>query len=491
MTDEKTRYRAGLFVMTTPMRVRSFVAIAAILVGIGLAPHSAHASPKGDIQAKIKEAMENYDLMDYDAAKKSLTQALAIAKKAKLDKDPLVAKAYLDLGIVSYVNQDPDAAKLNFLSAIQIDPKIQIEPAYKSAEMAKLLESVRAEASGGGEPTKTEPVEPPAAAGVDCSTVQGLQHTIIDEAKAGGAVPIEALIGADVTATRVAVLYRPEGATDFTEVKLKKEGDCKYTGSIPAAAMKGSLVHYYVAAYGDGPKPVASKGSSGSPNIIEISGVAAAGAGDNEDPIGGATGGGGGGGGASVSSGVEVGPKKARVLIAVAGGTGFGYVTGTTEGDNMVKNCCIGSSLVVVQPEIGYFVNPKLSISIAGRIGFPLGANVEGHATAAPGGVLRVRFGLSPDGQGLRVMGQVGAGIMRNTIKLDNSMPGMDTDVVAQGPLLVGGGIGFTKKLAGSVSFIADFSALAGIAVVDHLGSAPKLNSGVGADLSIGFQLGL
>ncbi|HTL36509.1 MAG TPA: hypothetical protein VL326_25425, partial [Kofleriaceae bacterium] len=426
-------------------------------------------------------------------------QALSIAKKAKLEKDPIVAKAYLDLGIVSFVNNDPDGAKLNFLSAIQIDPKIQIDAAYKSAEMAKLLESVRTEASGGGDTktgggdTKTGgggDTTEPAAAGVDCTTVQGLQHTIIDEAKAGGAVPIEALIGTDVTATRVSVLYRPEGATDFTEVKLKKEGDCKYTGSIPAAAMKGTLVHYYVAAYGDGPKPIASKGSSGSPNIIEISGVAAAGAGDNEDPI--KAGGGGGGGGASVSSGVEIGPKKARVLIAATGGTGFGYVTGQTEGDNTVKNCCIGNSLVVVQPEIGYFVKPQLSISIAGRIGFPVGANVEGHATAALGGVVRARYALAPDGQGVRFMGQIGGGVMRNTIKLDNSMPGMDTDVVAQGPLLFGGGVGFAKRLSGSVSFIADLSALAGIAVVDHVGGlSPKLNTGFGADLSIGLQLGL
>jgi hypothetical protein len=479
--------------MTTGMRVRSFVAIAAILVGMAVVPHSAHASPKGDIQTKIKEAMENYDLMDYEAAKKLLQQALAIAKKNKLEKDPLTAKAYLDLGIVSFVNQDPDGAKLNFLSAIQIDPKIQIEAAYKSAEMSKLLESVRTEASGGGEPKGGEPKggEPPTAPSVDCTTVQGLQHEIIDEAKGGATVQIEALVGADVTSQKVAVMYRPEGATEFTEVKLKKEGDCKYTGAIPSSAMKGSLVHYYVAAFNEVNKPVASKGSSGSPNIIEISGVAAVGPSDNEDPINGATGGGGGGAAASVSSGVDVGPKKARVLIAVTGGTGFGYVTGETEGMNTVKNCCIGNSLVVLQPEIGYFIKPTMSISVAGRIGLPLGANVEGHATAAPGGVVRVRFSLSPDGQGLRVMGQVGGGIMRNTIKLDNSMPGMDTDVVAQGPLLVGGGIGFSKRLGGSVSFIADLSALAGIAVVDHLGSAPKLNNGFGADLSIGLQLGL
>lgn len=475
--------------MTPGMRVRCFIATLAILFGFG----TADANPKGDVQTKIKEAMENYDLMDYDAAKKLLTQALAIAKKAKLDKDPITAKAYLNLGIVQFVNQDPDGAKLSFLSAVQIDPKIQIEAAYKSAEMGKLLEAARTEATGGGEPTKPDP--PVVDTGVDCVTVQGLQHTIIDTAKGGAAVQIEALVAPDVTTSKVVVMYRPEGATEFTEAKLKKEGDCKYTGSIPASALKGSLIHYYVAAYADGPKPVASKGSSGSPNIIEITAGGAGGAavaGDTEDPISGSTGGGGGGGSASVSAGVTVeGPKRARVLIAIAGGTGFGYVTGMTEGMNTVKNCCIGSSLVVLQPEIGYFVNPKLSISLAARIGLPIGANVEGHATAAPGGVARVRYGLSPTGEGIRVMGQIGAGIMRNTIKLDNSMPGMDTDIVAQGPLLIGGGIGYTKRMSGSMSFVADLSALAGIAVTDSLGSAPKLNNGFGADLSIGIQLGL
>jgi hypothetical protein len=321
--------------------------------------------------------------------------------------------------------------------------------------------------------------------------VQGLQHTIIDTAKQNNPQVIEALVAKDVVAKKIAVMVRAEGATDFTEIALKKEGDCKYTGSIPGTTMKGTVLHYYVAAFNDMNKPVASKGSSGSPNIIEL--VAAPPpkvAGDNEDPINGG-GGGGGSSGGSVATGTVVGPTKARVLIAVSGGTGFGYVTGETEGMNTVKNCCLGSSLLVVMPELGYFVNPQLSVGIAGRIGLPIGANVEGHATAAPGGVLRVRYAIDPSGDGLRVMGQLGAGIMRNTIKLDNSMPGMDTDIVAQGPLLVGGGVGYTKRLAGKVSFIADLSALAGIAVIDSFAAAPKLNHGFGADLSIGIQFGL
>ena len=467
------------------MRVRSWLlAVIAILVCMGIAS----AGPKQDIQAKIKEAMENYDLMDYDAARKLLTQALAIAKKGKLEKDPVVAKAHLSLGIVQYVNQDQDAAKLSFLSAVQIDPKIQIDPAYKSAEMAKLLEQARKDASGAA--SEPEPAAPPAASSVDCTTVQGVQHTIIDTAKGGAALPIEAYVAIDVASSKVAVMYRAEGATDFSEVKMKKEGECKYTASIPASGMKGSLVHYYVAAFNEVNKPVASKGSSGSPNIIEVSGAAAApGPGDDENPIAGG-GGGGGGGGGSVSSNVTVGPKRARIMIAVAGGAGSGYVAGETEGMNTVKNCCLGGPIVALQPEIGYFINPQLSVGIAARIGIPLGANIEGHATAAPGGLLRVRYALAQNGEGLRFMGQIGAGILRNTIKLDNSEPGMDTDIVAQGPLLIGGGAGFTRKISGSISVMADLSLLAGIAVVDSLGAAPVLNTGFGADLSLGIQLG-
>jgi hypothetical protein len=256
--------------------------------------------------------------------------------------------------------------------------------------------------------------------------------------------------------------------------------------------MHGSIVHYYVAAYGANGRPVAEKGSEGSPNILEISGTAPAGGGDDENPL--ASGGGSSStSGGDVKSTVTVGPKKAKLMFAISGGTGFGYVTGMTEYGNAVKSCCIGNSLAVVMPELGYYINPRTSIGIVARLGFPIGANVDGHATMAPAGLVRVRYALSASGDGLHVMGQLGAGILRDTIKIDNpDMPMQDTDVVAQGPLLVGGGVGFTKHLSRSVSFLADASAIAAIAVTDHIGTfAPSLNSGIAADFSIGLAFGL
>ncbi|HEY6038215.1 MAG TPA: hypothetical protein VIV58_28230, partial [Kofleriaceae bacterium] len=176
--------------------------------------------------------------------------------------------------------------------------------------------------------------------------------------------------------------------------------------------------------------------------------------------------------------------------IAAIAGSGVGYLTGTTEGMNTVKNSGFGRSLLVLVAELGYFVNPQLSIGAAFRMGLPIDANVDGHATGAPGGLLRVRYVLSPTGEGFRVMGQVGAGYLRNTLKLDTTMTtGGDTDIVAQGPLLLGGGVGYMKRLGSTVAFVADLDVLAGIAVVNKIGLSP-LNSGVSADAQIGFAIG-
>ena len=506
--------------MTPGMRARSLVALCAVLL---VHFRVAHADPKSDVEKKIKEAMASYDMMDYDASRKLLNQAIATAKKARLDKDPVAARAYLDLGIVAFVNNEQDAAKLSFISAVQIDPKIQIDPAYRSPEMSKLLEQVRSENKGGasasaGNSGGDDGGLPPDLAGDigasggggDCSGVKGLQHEIIDSAKANAPLHVEAMLGSDVHATKVSVMYRPEGSTSFTEIKMTKQGDCKYVAEIPASGMHGSLVHYYVAAYGSNGKPLAEKGSAGSPNIMELTaggGGGGASPGDDEDPLGGGKSSGGGSSssssssssnsGGEVSGGTTVtGPKQSKVQIMFSAGSGFGFLQAgnTTEGDGMttspVKAAGFGTALAVLQPELDYKLSPQLAIGVAGRLAIPVGANINGHSPLGPAGLLRLRYSLAPSGDGVELMGQLGVGVLRSTLKLDNAMPGMDVDIVAQGPLLIGAGIGYTKHVSSSVSFLADLGALAGIAVTDKVGLAP-MNSGVTLDISLGLAFGL
>lgn len=460
------------------MRIRCVAAVIAGIVWCLAAP--AHADPRSEIAAKTRAAMASYDSMDYEAARRLLNQALAIAKKARLDKDPIVARVYLDLGITQLAGSDQEAARVALLSAAQIDPRIAIDPAYRSPELVKLLDEAKAAAGEGPEPSPD----------IDCKSIRGLRHVVVDAGRPGAPQPIEVLIGGDLSPSRVAVMYRPEGAIDFTEIRLTRQAGCRYAGAIPGSAMRGSVVHYYIAAYDAANKVLASKGSSGAPNVMELRGAgqAAEAPGDSEDPIGAPRSRG------PASGEVTEGPAPPRTshktVVAFAGGTGFGYVTGRTEGDNQVQKCCIGSSLVVALAELGYHTSPRLSLGFAARIGFPIGANIAGHSTIAPAGFLRARYALSNSGDGLRIMAELGAGILRNTIKLDNTMAGMDTDVVAQGPLLLGAGIGYVRHVSDSLAFLVDFDAVAGIAIVNKVGSAVHLNTGVSADMRLGLAVG-
>jgi len=492
------------------MRTRTSAWVLAGVLGcLPILAAPARADPRADITARTKAAMARYDAMDYERARKLLYRALAIAKKARLDKDPIVARVYLDLAITQLADADPDATKQALLTAAQIDPKIAIDAAYKSPELVKLLDEAKAAAAALGD-------QP----GDDCRAIRGLSYAITDSGRRGAAQPIEVSVGGDVAPARVVVMYRPEGALDFVEARLTRQGGCKYAGAIPSSATRGAQVDYYIAAYDAKNRVIAAQGSSSAPNQLDLG---AAGRGDAravrgpdrpdagpvvaavEPPapaaapsapplapaVPAAT--------VAVLRHPRPGAPRPTFLLAVSGGTGVGYVRGTTENNNQVQTCCIGASLLVVLPEVGYYLTPRLTVGVAARLGFPLDANLAGHASLAPAGFLRARYAVfqgsdAYPGDGLVTMAEAGAGILFNTIKVDASVtmttgPGMDTDIVSQGPLLLGAGLGYRHHLGDSLAVLVEFDALAGLAVTDRFGSASHLNSGVSADLSLGLAV--
>jgi hypothetical protein len=472
--------------------VAAFAAALLILLGLVTArPAHADAKAKKEIEQKIREAMENYDLLEYEEARKLLNAALTIAKKAKLGADPVVAQVHLSLGVVYYAGlSDEESARLSFLSAVEIDPKIQIDKAYRTKEMAKLLDEVRAEAKSGGGVKDRVPDGPSGGrgGGVDCSAISGVKHEIVDTAQSGGDKALTAHVGDDVDAAKVAIMYRAQGAVEFSEAKMTRKDDCSYTGAIPADALRGELVHYYIGAFNESGKMIAGRGSAGSPNIIEISGGSRI-SGDHENPLGG----GGGGASGNVSGGTRVGPaKQTKVYVNVAVGTGGAFVTGKTEQQLNDVKCCFAPDLLHVFPELGFYIASKTSLGAAFRMGFPLGANMSGHSTGAPSAMLRVRHSLGEGQDGLQVTGSIGGGVMRSTITLEMAAPGMDTDIVATGPLLVGAGAAYTTPLGGPIKLVAEANAIAGIPVIDEMGTMPKfkLNFGVHFDLNLGLQIG-
>ncbi len=453
-----------------------------------------------ELKKYAREAMENYDLMEYETAKKLLNKAIALAKKKRMGDNPLTAQLYLHLGIVYFSGfSDVESAKVAFIDAVSIDPQIVLNPAYKTGEMEKLLAEAKSEfgSKSGGRDSGGD-TEPPAEVDdVDCGSLVGMSHTLVDSAKGGRNTPITAHVSADLHASKVTLFYRPDGEADFSETPMKKQGSCKFVGKIPGKAMRGEVVHYYIGAFNKGGKLIAKKGSAASPNIIEIEAgggsVGAAGSGgDNENPLG--EGGGGGGehhsSGGEVHSGVST-PSKHKFFVGVALGSGGGYVSGETEQAAQTVGCCFAPALFHVLPELGYHLSAKNSISFAFRFGVPVGADLPGHATAAPAGLLRFRHELDAKPGGASISALIGGGLIRHTVPLSGDM---GTDTSATGPLLVGGGLGWTKPF-GSMAFIAELNALAGIPVISEMGTCPgvgcvKPNFAVQLDANLGLQVG-
>ncbi len=456
---------------------KTLVALSLALGGVAAVslalPTSALADKSSErVKAKTEQAMGEYDMMEFEAAKSLLMEAIAIGERNN-SKGPELAGAYLNLGIVYFSGLgEEEKASEAFANALGVDGDVKLSVAYSTPEMSELLESARGSLS---------------SAGGDCA-ITGLEHELVDEAPAGSAPEIRARLGADVDAASVLVYYRGEGQLEFSKAVMKKTGDCEYVGNIPTRAAQGDFVHYYIAALDSSGKEIEHKGTSGSPNIIEV--AAATGGSltsDNDNPL--------------AANGDKddslLTPKKGpSVFLSIAAGTGGGYIQGPTEKTGSEVDCCIGPALLHIMPEIGYYLNDQLSLSGAFRLGFPVGANVDGHATVAPAGLLRVRYALSESGEGIQLSGAIGGGVIRNTVTIkDASDSNMDTDTTAMGPVLFGGGVGYGMSLGGPMRLVAEVNALAAInAGIDELGNCPgngcvrpKTGAQVDANLALLF----
>ncbi len=433
-----------------------------VLLGVGLvAPRTARAdeSVSKQLRAKVKKAMESFDSFEYEEARQTLNSAVLLAKKKHADKDPELAQVQLALGIVYFAGfQEADSAKLAFMEAVQIDPSVEIGEGYKTKEMEDLLDSVKADigASGGGGTDTGDTTDTGSTGGgddVNCDSIEGIEHHMVDEAPAGKDTEISAYVAPSLSADKVVLFYRPKGATNFSEVKMKASGTCKFTGTIPGKALSDEFVHYYISAVGSDGKALASRGSAGLPNIIEVAGSASGDDDSTEDPL------------HVDKKKTEPGATKpARVFLSIAAGSGGGYVSGNTEQVGTPVQCCFAPALLHLFPEVGYYFSPQTSIAVAFRMGFPIGANRHNHATAAPAGFIRLRHAISPSGEGVHITGALGAGVIRHTIQLtDADMSNGDVDTSASGPLFVGTGAGYTKSLGGPVRFLVELNALIGI----------------------------
>jgi len=441
-------------------------ALVTTLVWSTVAPGDAVANPKvvREVRLKNKQAMESYDLLEYERALGLLKDAISLARKRDV-KNRDVADSFVNLAIVLYSGlQDVENARLALIEAVKIDEDVDIGRAYRTKELSRLLSEARREFGGSTSRSK-------------CEEVEGIAHLRLETAQAGSSRILEAQLGPNLKGRTLHLHYRSEETKEFTKAEMTSSGGCSYVGSLPEDAMNGEVVHYFLQATDAKGRVIANRGSETSPYIVELEGGGAL-ASDEENPL------------LARKRARAKRAERARFLVLLSGGTGGGIVTGATEQMRADVGCCVGASLLHASPEIAYLVRPNVALGAALRVSFPLGANIPGHATDAFSGFLRLRYAFSKNMEGLQAVGSLGGGIFRNTVKLNEAAPGMDVDTSASGPFLIGPGLAYfypvgsgVLKLVGEVHTLVAFSA--GIEELNGI----RMGFGVQLDVSIGAAI--
>ena len=332
-------------------------ALVAVMSGPAWAQNDDNNPAIEKITALNKKALDAYNDLEFEEARKLLKQALDMCTASGLEKHPIAARTHIHMGVVLIAAKQQDLGVKQFRKALEIEPDIQVTKALANPEILEAFKSAGTDmppppAEGATEPPASTP--PPAA---EASDVKGIRHTPPSRAKRGKAIPITATVGSDVTGfTKIMLEYRPEGAPEYLEREMKKSGN-KYVAEIPASATDGNLITYYIEADTDDENAdsIATSGSEQRPYSVSLSG-----------PSEGGSSGGGGSDCDGDDCDEEAGPP---IFIGVMGGIGYGIATGYGEinDHDKVSPGFAPAAAAQIAPEIGYFVSPSFRLSLQFR----------------------------------------------------------------------------------------------------------------------------
>jgi hypothetical protein len=403
------------------------------LLALTLPAAPAHAQDQAAIEKLVqmnKKALEDYDTLEWDAAKRTLLEALVAGKKSGLENHPVMARTYIHLGAV-YITGFKDRQKgiQSFVRALEIDPSIRITRAMATADLNDAFaEATRQSGVGGGRTAAPPAAAPPPSARrrgpimedeaesapspsrrrepppEDDESgepdlplkINALDCPNPDEFPPNKSVTLRCALAPNLPVAKVFILYREPAKTEFTETEMTKTPKGWFQGKIPKKAASGKSITFYFEGRNAAGKPVVSNGRVESPNLImfidkEAAARAIAAAprsqrrDTEENPLE----------EREVSGpkrylgtvdesiiGLDVRYGKRKWWIGIGGGTGYGYATGKMEAISMSPD----PSFRALQgdfapglawagpghfaPEVGYQITPDFAVSIEGRFQF-------------------------------------------------------------------------------------------------------------------------
>ncbi len=249
----------------------STVALAALLCSSAAVAHAQDADD-AEVTRMAKEhykaGLEAYKAGKYDVAIKELKKAYLLKRLPAL---------LLNIGATYRKMGDYDLSLHFYQKYLDEAPA----DARDRGEVQNIIAEVQKEKAGGGaqaetnqqvapppERTTEEAAPPPRRTEKAPDMPKEFSHTPVDAAPPDQ--PIDVRVSMPVMkGVKVYVFYRVAGQADFTQVLMKRHGREK-VGRIPAEAVSGKALQYYVEARDPSGSVVKNSGSPADPNVIMI-----------------------------------------------------------------------------------------------------------------------------------------------------------------------------------------------------------------------------
>jgi len=417
---------------------------------IFLSTHPASAqTPAAKLAELNKKAMEEYDSLEFDSAKKMLLEAAKLAVDNSLTVDALWVSTQLNLGIVMGAGFDDNKGAFEyFTAALKVDRTAKLDP----TRATPALEKTFADALAKLPPPK--PVEPKSL----------FVHQPVDEVVENTRVQLKVKVDADLGATAVTLYYHASGKAVYESVAMMENVAGEYSGTIPAEQVKGNSLQYYIEAQDGEGNHLTGFGSESSPTIISVLKPR------EKTPPGPTT----------KPAAVE---DDSIVSIGIFVGTGGGVVSGgnaehwhptTTDGTNSVKITPPGLALsplhiaadVSIHLNTSWQIGAMLRIQVLNALENGTGTTRELGNPISFLGLVRAKV-LFGEGR-IRPYATfgLGGGQLRHRVRLgdyNNASPDNPTDVIdsrVAGPFAFGGGGGVIVMFSQHVGFVVEGQAI-------------------------------
>lgn len=440
--------------MPTALPLRLLLAVAVVLPIVSGAGPMAHAQAnKDDLAATVaklnKKALDEYDNLNFEEARKILKDALDFCKEAGLDQHPITARTNLHLGVVLLTGfKQRDAAAKYFRKALEIQPDIKMTKSLANPEIQAAFDEVVASLGKGA---GTGP-----ATAVRSGTDSGISHEPVTRASRGQGIPINVTLDPALTADKVVLSFRAAGIADFTTRDMREATPGNYTAEIPPTATSGTQVGYFIEAQKAG-QAVATLGTKASPMVTSLIGAAPVAvtvqrpreAVSTEPPASG-------------------GEEPSHFFLGLGIGSGVGWASGSGEISSTHVTSPAGfaaAQVVHLSPELGYFLNPDLLLSVQARIQFLSGltscAGCASPPSTAVAAFAKLTWLFGSDKLRPYVSASAGGGRIRHVadfswIKQCGSS-GMDgcVDSIPAGSVLLGPGAGIMYGVSPNFGLLA------------------------------------